>query len=307
MTNLHIHTASRACAVCGKELTDAVSINEGIGPWCRHKANEVLAKEIPADLDAAAEVVAKITQVLPSVHETARPTLALALAEINAGLTLDWRETVKRLAWVASWKPTDAVKALVVELVAALGYIGFAGLLTQEASTGEARAFLHEGRVHLEGPRNKAGATAIKANVKGYKFHAAGSIPGVDKATWSAPVASFEAFSKTTQTYWPLITGLAAVAEQIALLGDVVETTPEAPKAVVTFEDGKVGWFVLRSPKNWNFVNALKCLHYKDRAWNPTLTAWEVRTIHAKHVATLVKEHYGVAPTLLGSLSGLAA
>lgn len=300
----HTHAASRACAICAKELTDAVSIDQGIGPICRNKANEVLAKQLPADLPAAQEVALKLTALVNTLPEVAHETLALAIGAVNLGLTLDWRETVKRLAWVASWKPTDEVKSLIVEVVAALGYIGFAGLLTQEASTGEARVFFHAGRVHLEGPRNKAGSTALKAGVVGWKFHAAGSIPGVEKATWSAPAGSFPGFAKVVRLYWPLATGIDAVDEQCALWvaehGAAPVSAP-APAALVTFEPAKSqGWFLVRSPKNWNFVNALKGLHYKDRAWNPALTAWEVRSCHEAHVTSLVQQHYGCAPTLVG-------
>ena len=48
----------RHCSRCQKALTDAVSLEVGVGPICRSIDNHVLAVTIPADLVAAADNLA---------------------------------------------------------------------------------------------------------------------------------------------------------------------------------------------------------------------------------------------------------
>lgn len=38
------------CRICTEELTDGASINHGIGPVCRKKANKALALDIRTDI-----------------------------------------------------------------------------------------------------------------------------------------------------------------------------------------------------------------------------------------------------------------
>lgn len=292
MHNHNIHSGSRNCIVCGKALEDAVSLSTGWGPACRKKANEVLAKEIPANLALAQTIAATLADA--EVPEEAKHTLSTVKADIAAGQTNDWRATVKRCAWLLSFSPSKAFQDIVVSLVAALGYVGLAGLLTGEACTGAARVWFHEGRVYLAGPRNAAGKAAIKA-IQGWKFHpAAGETP----ACWSAPHGQVTAFLGVVAKFWPLAEGAESALDAAELYEPPVAPTPVQSKAQV-FVRAVAGLFEVQSPWNPAFVAGVKALPWASRRWNPTAKAWEVSAAHKAALRALIETHYGDVPPAL--------
>lgn len=281
--------SARACARCGKELTDAASMEAGIGPVCRKLDNALLAAKIPSDLKFAIGSFKAIDAAL-----LAAPTMATlvevesALFADDAGDCTDWRKTVKRVEWLLSWPTTPANAAALIGIVIGLGYIGLGSLLSGDASTGKTTITCESGRLYLSGPRNKAGAKALKA-IAGWKFHPA---DGEDKARWSVPAKAGAALRMAVLSYWPNHEGLdAALLEAATVLEAATPPpAPAKPKCAVTEANGTL-WVV--TPYHPGFIAALKSLPYKDRGWDPGSKAWRVSAAHEAAVKKMIAEAFG--------------
>jgi hypothetical protein len=89
-----------------------------------------------------------------------------------------------------------------VNVVRYLGYVGLAGVLSQEASTSKASLWFDEqtGRVCLQGKSCKAGFWAMKKNIPGVRIPPRGST----EFPYSAPAQHAEHFLQIVQEFWPL-------------------------------------------------------------------------------------------------------
>lgn len=272
---------ARNCCYCGKELTDAVSIDAGIGPVCRKMENHVLAALIPAELGLARFAAARVT----GLPEETLPTFAKVTAALEVETNKDWRETCKRVEWILSFAVSYTAKEALISVVEALGYVSLASLLNGEAAVGKATITCEGGRLYVKGPRNKSGRLALKT-IKGWKFHP-------ETKLWSVPATAHEAFKVAIWKHWPHNEGLAEALEAAAT-APVVETPVAKPLPKVNVVlSGSV--LKIASPYNGAFVAELKALitAWKDRRWVPTEKVWEVAASHSALVKTLVAKHYG--------------
>ena len=327
MTNSLTMSAGRYCSRCGQELTDPASRECGVGPICRKLDNKLLAKVIPANPAVAKGAWSKISFLTMPAEVVA--TMALVdkkvatMPEVDDDtFGTDWRETVKKIEWVLSHKIASDTRGYLYAFVQSLGYAGLVSMWLGEAASGKCTVTFLDGRLWMAGPRNKAGQTAIKA-VAGRKFH---QKDATSPARWSVPASQWEAFEKVIVNHWPNNEGLteavlAAKAAWVAsfqttnypspvvtttysLEGETPVTLPgigtvmvpppapakKEPKCWVTVDGENL---TIRTPFSWDFVNKLKTLPYKERAWNPVAKCWTAKVKHGDFVKSLIAEVFG--------------
>jgi len=296
---------SRNCTRCSKELTDAASMEAGIGPICRKLDNALLAKLIPSNLTRAREVLATLDLT------TAAPETMTVLVSIETSIMADdahtrddWRLEVKRIEWALSFHGNNSFRKGLTSVVAALGYVGLASLWNGEAATGKAAVTCLNDRLVVQGPKNSAARATFK-RISGFKFHPASN---GSKPQWSFPVAEHAAVLLAVITHYPNNEGLDLAIEgaktYIANLPPPPAPTPAAvvpaavaapalPKAKCAVES--VGVLLkVRTPYKPEFINDLKNeLPWTDRRWNSGEKVWEVSANHSSFVLGLVIKHYG--------------
>lgn len=271
-------------------------MNCGVGPICRKMDNAVLARQIPSNVMAALGAFSKVS--VDSVPEPARATLGEVGADLLNLSTVDWRSTCKRVEWLVSWNlPKPSFNAL-IEVVSALGYVSLAAMLMGESAKGKASCSFENGRLFLVGPRNKAGKESLRA-IPGRMFHPA--LTSADKARWSVPAASWEAFQTAVWKHWPAHEGLADAVEAAkaykAPVAAPVVAKP-APKTSVSV-DGNV--LKVRTPYNGGFVSEIKTLPWKTRRWNPAEKVWEVDVSKKDALVAMIAKHYGETPVVMAA------
>jgi hypothetical protein len=279
--------SSRNCCRCGKELTDAASLEAGIGPVCRKLDNAVLATMIPADAAAALSAFSQIDA--SDTPETCHNTLGQVGADLLAlDANKDWRATVKRCEWLLSWGQPHKVREALKGIIESLGYVGLLSVINGEAAKGKTTITFEDGRLYMQGPNNKAGRIALK-EIKGRMFH-----PKTDevKPRWSVPAAQWAAFQTVIVKHWVNHSGLQEAVE--AAQSYKPEPKPvEKPKAAVTITETDDGWLKVKSPYNAAFISELKSAFYwKTRKWNGQEKVWEVDVSHKGALLSMIEEHY---------------
>lgn len=322
---------SRHCFRCDLPLTDAASLNEGIGPICRKLDNAILARLIPSDMDAVLSAYTKVNP-LELAEGTLDTFMALeaAFRDPTAGGRDDWRKEVKRIEWMLSHGQTygniEALKAIVL----ALGYVGLVALWSGEAATGLASIFGQDGRLFVQGPQNKSARWALK-KISGCTFHP--SFSGVvAKACWSVPAAGVREFRLAIITHYPNFVGLheacevakeynveqEALAAAAKVIADQQEAAYEAEKAAYlaanpppvapvvaaappVVKKGMVSivevgdQLRVSTPFRVSYISELRATS-KDvlpRKWEATEKAWIFPVTHKAQVLALVDKHYG--------------
>lgn len=283
--------SGRTCVRCGKALTDAASMEAGIGPICRHLDNAVLARLIPSNVGLAREVMASLD--LTSLAPETLPTLTEVAADLEGETPPDdWRKTVKRIEWALSFSGNEAARATLTKVVAALGYVGLAALWNGEAATGKATVAFLDGRLVVTGPRNKAANTAFKA-IPGRRFHPAGAL--VQKAAWSFPASAADAVLTAVVTHYPNHEGLASAVEAAKAAKSAPAAAVEAVKSQPKCSVVSAGVLLkVKTPYNPAFVGDLKAtIKWSDRRWNAAEKVWEVTANHEAEVKAMIAKHYG--------------
>lgn len=291
----HAHGASRQCFRCGKDLTDAASMEVGVGPICRKLDSKILAQQIPADINAARAAFDAVE--LLSLPEQVVPTLVNVEADLNEGSSTDWRQTVKRIEWALSYPEIVTLASNregLVKTVEGLGYVALAALWRGEGTTGECQITFEGTRLYMQGPRNTYANTKIKA-VAGRSFDAS-------TKRWSVPAAAHAALAAVVTTHYPNHIGLSNAVDAAKAYLQTVQTissiqpsnapvaAPPAPakKVSVTSEGG---WLTIRSPYNVGFIADVKAV--PGRKWNADQKVWMVPASAAQKVAQIVSAHYG--------------
>jgi len=303
---------SRHCFRCSLPLTDAASLNEGIGPICRKLDNAILARLIPSDMAkvlAAYQSVDPLT-LTPETLDTFMSLEAALRAEDAAGRD-DWRKEVKRIEWMLSHGQTyqniQALKAVVL----ALGYVGLVALWSGEAATGLATILAVEGRLFVAGPQNKAARIALK-NIKGWKFHPAS--PDFPKACWSVPSGTFREFRLAIITHYPNFDGLLDAIEAAKIHTEeqaALEAAKQAAAAlaaikapvvpIVTVHGSPISitevgdTLKVKTPYRVSYIVELRDTPKTvlPRKWNPDEKIWEFPIAFKAKVEALIAKHYG--------------
>lgn len=298
------HNAGRVCHRCGKELTDAASMEEGIGPICRKLDNALLAARIPSNV-AEARAITNALGIESLVSETMKTAMEVVNAICGPGAEsrADWRKEVKRIEWLLSFpENVERVGGTLTAIVRALGYVGLASLWEGKASTGVARLRIVGNCIHIAGPRNADFRYAVK-QLPVWRFHPA---QGDDKAEWSVPIAYHEAFNKLVLAYYPNCpTRESVMAEAAAMFAAVMAGTKGAPVKPVAASKVRVEdngqWLRVFAPYNAAFISAVKSFPYGDRKWSPTDRCWEVQAHRRDVLMDALLTHYGELPTLVNA------
>lgn len=290
----------RFCSRCGQELTDPASRECGVGPICRQKDNHLYAKTIQANLPGASAIILGTTadQFPPEVRETwtnltdyFMRQMARTQQQTDLMFTgADFRETVRSIDWMLSFKMNHTIKTRLVKVVGYLGYPGLASVLAGEASTTAARIWFEAGRVFLEGKSNRHGFVAMRR------------IPGIviprhrgDRAPYSAPAAQAPAFLEAVATYWPMYEGdidsIRAQALAAAATAPAPATVPTGPVAVIQkrSEDVVIKFDWVRGAPMYDLINAIKAISSQDRKYDPAAKVWSVKTAHMPAVMEALK------------------
>jgi hypothetical protein len=314
---------SRHCFRCALPLTDAASLNEGIGPVCRKLDNALLARLIPSDMAKVLEAYASVDvlELTPETMETFQ-NLEAALRASDAASREDWRIEVKRIEWILSHNQTRAnIKAL-CGVVLGLGYVGLVALWMGEAATGLASVFpMAEGRLGVSGPQNKAARYAFK-KIHGYQFHPVG--PTVSKACWSFPADKYREFRLAIITHYPHFEFLqetieaaeiylaeqqvlaeaqaakdAAQAKQDAEKLASISPAPVAPALpsgapIISIIEVN-GTLKVKTPFRMSYIAELRKTDKATlpRKWNVSESVWEFPVAFKAAVEALVTKHYG--------------
>lgn len=300
-------TTLRFCSHCNRPLTDAVSLDLGVGPICRGIENEVYAKAVPAD-DAA--IRAAGLPLLTRLHECAEETRAtvgvILTTVLSSDRPADLRATVKRLDWCCSYLQPQAIRTGLLQVMRACGYQGLAAIITGKACTTPAEVTAVNGRIIVKGSKNGYASAAFRGIV-GWKFDHAGKF-------WSFPAASGAAVKQAVGLYYPATkTDVMAVAEEAKLQAPAAPafTMPAVPVSIKVVGDPpaytthhavvtsmKGGKIILQTAAYFPaFVAALKELPEADRCWNlPSAPkAWTVAAKHAVAVQALLQKHFNIA------------
>ena len=300
----------RQCSRCGQKLTDAASLECGVGPICRGIDNEVLAHVFPVDHAgvevAARALLADLGRVAPETSDTLAGVATMLFGGVAPNS--DNRATVKRLDWACSFiHPEPKVRATCLALMKALGYWGLAAIIEGQASTSAAEVSAVDGRIVVKAVKNKTAAMAFK-EVKGWKFDHIAKV-------WSFPWTMAAHVEGRLNTFYPASKfDMATIAETAKSQMSEVAKKDFAPAVTapiakvmflgceiavkaavtVTVEGDKLR---VKTPFVAAFVAELKTLPYKDRAWNlpEAPGVWTVAAKHAKYVATLLAKHYPLA------------
>lgn len=306
---------ARRCFRCGLPLTDAASMDHGVGPICRKLDNAALAQLIPSDVPAALASFAKLdASALPAETVATVLNVEAALNAEDAGKVTDWRENVKRIEWVLSFGISSYNANAFVGVVRALGYVTLANLWTGAGTAGHgSQTLFHAGRVYFIGPKCKGGVSALKA-IPGAKFTYSAPSEIGGGAAWSVPADQATPLVRAVQSYWAgvevesLVEALTAakawIAAQPAVVAPVVEAPKSAPVATVPLisvvED--MGILKVATPFSKAFVAGIKEKIPKgDRAWDPLSRVWRVKVAHKATVDTLIAQCYKVGPGVVAA------
>lgn len=312
MHSYSLHNAGgRNCFRCGLPLTDAASLNEGVGPICRKLDNAVLARLIPSDMGKVLEAYQLVdtTELTAETLETFMGLEAAFRAD-DAATRSDWRKEVKRIEWMLSHKQSrNNIKALKA-VVLALGYVGIVALWDGEAATGLATVFCIEGRLTICGPKNLGAIAALKC-IPNWQFHKLAHGENF-RPSWSFPASAAREFRMVVLTHYPNFEGLLEALEAAEAYNAAVKASTPAPAPVAPpvaavgtaapiISNGAIsiievdGKLKVKTPFRVSYVAALRNVPKSQlpRTWVKAEQVWIFDAKNKDQVVALVKEHYG--------------
>lgn len=293
----HLYTDNtlRRCSRCGQSLTDPASRESGVGPNCRKKDTHLYAKSIRANFGLATIRALSIhdhmlaTECLDVWHNAVQKLLKASekVANVTDDNVImertgaDLRDVMRACDQLCSYDhPDRTVRATVVDIVQACGYVGLAGVLSGQASTSPSRIWFENGRVYMTGLGNKSGFIAMKR------------IPGIiipkyrgDRSPYSAPASQVKAFVNNVQCYWPMyegdlteITKLAQtwIVENANAAAIVNDNTNSAFSFVVTTrsKDFTIKFPWIRGANMFGLTNQLKTIPPNNRSYDANNRVW---------------------------------
>lgn len=299
----------RYCSRCRCELSDYASMERGMGPQCAGKSTKLYAKTIAANYAMANISALSINDELmhpecrPLWHETRQKLLEAtqSAANVDQASTFAWtgedlRRIVKNIDFILSYRhPRESTREQLIEVVRHLGYVGLAGVLSGEASTGEARVWFEDGKVKLQGSRNKNAYRAFAA------LHGV-TLPRVVGKPYMAPVSLLEPFLSLVLRFYPMYEGdfNEVRAAGAAWVPPPPERTFSVTPTVAEALDG-VAYIRMRSDDftlqfNWmrnsnmaGFIASLKSgVPYDSRAYDPVTKLWRFKKVHLDTVKGIV-------------------
>jgi hypothetical protein len=213
----------------------------------------------------------------------------------------DLREIIKSLDYLLSWRhPNPTTETNLIKIVEHLGYVGLAGVLAGEASTGEAALWFEDGEVKLQGSRNKAAYRAF-AGIPGIR------LPRATGQAYSAPKRSLEPFLDLVQRYYPMYQGDFELVRQeaaawvpLAPAPLPVSTEPATTRLELAndtilirkrSEDFTVQFTWTRYPRMGEFIVELKhTAPPRERIYDPVTHIWRFKKVHLERIQEVISE-----------------
>lgn len=292
------HCEYRRCSRCQLPLTDPASWERGQGPLCAKKDTSLFAKTIAANYALLMAYAVNITAegfdplvvpvwelLFPLIQEKTESALQHSMDSGNTGFQHtgeDTRFIAKTIDWLLSYNINSATKENLIGCVRSLGFIGLAGVLNGQSSTGASKLSFDEtsGLLSLEGASNKAGYLAMR------------KIPGIqtpkyrgDKSPYVCKATHYEAFLNNAMTFWPCFS-----EDTVELTGKIKAWLDSRPKEVIVVAskksgpqarikmNGNIGFnlsFDWIGNQTYKVVDALKAgVGWKHRRYDPETKTW---------------------------------
>lgn len=321
----HASDSSRACALCHKPLTDAASVESGVGPVCRQRSNEALARAFPVRWGDALEMmqIAQDKGLISDAPVAVRRTLAAIASALlddpDAPQREDWRAVIKQAEWVLSHTEIGGrVRCLLRDLAELLGYPATAALWRGEMVIGKATLTFEGGALHLRSPRPMP-EVRDQLYADGWRYF------GQDKA-WRLRVRSDEGLAQAERRVRASflrcdVTEAIGAAQQHlrapspppkaphltpALSQTLAPTLAQAPAATASQAPSRAACWTkrgtklrVRAPYLPAFIDDLKAaIPPRQRAWAPASSEWVIDDRFQDAVQALLRAHFpGSAPT----------
>jgi hypothetical protein len=194
------------------------------------------------------------------------------------------KDEIRAIDWLCSFELGSTVKTNLIGVVRMCGFVALAGVLSGEASTGEAKIGFEpsSGYLTLTGSKNKSGWKAF------YALKSKGVILPLSYSdrTYKVPARLADEFALIAQEFWPMFeekledlvdqakAWIAALPPAVASLPPVVSSN----KPVATVMKSTNGSFTVQFPWTgkgcYNVVNALKEVKYANRKYEPVSKVW---------------------------------
>lgn len=284
------------CCICNAELTDAVSVNRGIGPICSRKYYDV-EHVITDEMVQVALGILFASKLDPRVKVFAKRLKDKPRDFCN--LLVKWAS--------ANYDQTEIVFEC-SDVIAALGFTDLAFVLRERRTQ---IVLADDAKDATRMTVHTSSAWQIRNNMS--------RVPGVAKAEKRGRFSLNYSFPKAHLGLVMVILG-DAFGDRWATFPDKVARIPRK-----SFSDVRAAFDALHRPapvaapvaapapalgivrvvgdrievhtprRNFNFVEELKQLPSRDRRWNPDRVCWEVTKTHEAAVRALVAKHFNGA------------
>jgi hypothetical protein len=274
------------------------------------KDTHLFAKTIPANYAMASihllnietsslpEALRPIWTSLVSITLTKMQSASKGMADNDYFFTgEDCRLVVKVIDFMLSFSIPNAPKCDLIQIVKHLGYVGLAGVLSGESSTGDAELKFENGKLFLKGSSNKAG------------FHAMRMIPGIviprkyGSGAYEAPAIQWKKFIAATMEFWPCFAGKTdEIIEQCEMWIAANSTKPAEQKNMT----GKLIANIVNRSRDFTLsfiwdkaitrplVDEIKSIPCRERSYDPMSKVWTIDKTYKEKIVKLFSEHYDV-------------
>jgi hypothetical protein len=302
----------RHCSRCNLPLKDSASWERGIGPICAKKDTRLFAKTIPANFAMATIYTLNVeAHMLPQTIQPVWTALTEVLLEkverASRGTAMnqflisgeDCSLVAKVIDFMLSFPIDPTPKRDLIQVVKHLGFVGLAGVLSGESSTGAAELKFENGKLFLIGSSNKAGFNAMRV------------IPGIvvprrrGGGPYEAPAAQHEKFIGAVMEFWPCFDGkVDEITEQCKewIVANPVKvaqqvSNPGMPEAKIAYRSAtneivvSFQWIKEITPR---IVEEIKTIPYKQRSYDPATKSWIIQADNRQRVVDLLSPHYSI-------------
>ena len=295
------------CACCGKDLRDAVSVTQGIGPECSRQHYEI-------DFDITNEMV------MAALGRLAASNLDNRVKRAVRDLKDKPRDLCNVLVW---WSSVNLNKSEVVlecaEVVSLLGFRTLGDRLRERnthvvvSKTAEGDYILrckskvnvvyNMRRVREATPVNRDGRVKFGWKFPPERKDLVWTILGEDfGGRWATVPAKDGGPSRVVKieakTQWDVRRAFEAAYNPPKPVTQIVSAppAPTAPLGPTTIVRMTGSGIEVHTPnRNWEFVSELKLLSPTDRRWDPTAGCWRIAPQHEQRVRGLVALHFNGA------------
>lgn len=298
--------AATHCACCGKDLRDAVSVTQGIGPECSRQHYEI-SFEITDEM------------VMAALGRLAASNLDERVKRAVRDLKDKPRDLCNVLVWWSSVNLNNTEVVLeCAEVVSMLGFVTLGDRLRERNTNvvvlkdGDNYILRCKAKVNVIYNMRRvkeAVPTAREGRFKfGWKFPAdrkdlVWTILGDDfGGQWATVPAKDGGPSRVVkidpQTQWDVRRAFEATynpPKPVTMTTTTPVATPAPAPTNTIVQVTSTGIEVHTPNRNWQFVSDLKVLPYQERRWDPVVNCWRVALKHEARVRELVALHFNGA------------